>query len=176
MDCFLLVNFKSYTCLWPSQSPCDPSLLCVCVCQVCCILSKTIKLDSDVRLLENTLILLSLTFWQTLVKGILLNHGWVLLSRGYLVMPADIQTFLVFMMQERCSWYPLGRGQDAVKYPAVPKTVPDPRTMSHSSWNILSVEAEKPWSRANSAPLFIKNLYICITQSPFCTAKIKTAL
>ena len=54
--------------LWPEFA--------VYVCQVCCILSKSIKLDSDVRLLENTLILLSLTFWQTLVKGILLNHGW----------------------------------------------------------------------------------------------------
>ena len=25
------MNFKSYTCLWPSQGPCDPSLPCVCV-------------------------------------------------------------------------------------------------------------------------------------------------
>ena len=30
----------------------------------------------EVTSLENTLILLSLTFWQTLVMAILLNHGW----------------------------------------------------------------------------------------------------
>ena len=101
-------------------------------------------------LLENTLILLSLTFWQTLVKAILPNHGWV-------YSPEDIgwclQTFRRFWFSQcrkdvpRTYWV---EARDAA---------PWPQSNDCSPWTVLTVEAEKAWSSANSAPLFIKILF-----------------
>ena len=152
------MNFKSYTCLWPSQGPCDPSLPCVCV-----------KFAVFLQRAVNLILTWGYITWKhfdpfepyflaDFGQGNSSQSWMILLPRGYLVMPADIETFLVFTMQERCSWYPLGRGRDAVKYPAAPETVPSLRTMSCSSWDVLSVEAEEPWSWANWASLCIKNL------------------